>query len=111
MAGMTGVERDALESDDLVSDELGLKPVLRRDECLRERLLLFRTEDGCASVLDAHCRHLGAHLGYGGEVEGQIEFDSDPDEPGEMLLDFDPSGQLTEILDAGGDTILERDFP
>ena len=59
----------------------------------------------------------GVHRGtfttanVGGEVEGQIEFDSDPDEPGELLLDFDPSGQLTEILDARGDTILERDFP
>ncbi len=33
-------------------------------------LVLFRTEEGQASVLDAHCPHLGAHLGYGGAVEG-----------------------------------------
>jgi 3-ketosteroid 9alpha-monooxygenase subunit A len=33
-------------------------------------LVLFRTEAGVASVLDAHCPHLGAHLGYGGKVEG-----------------------------------------
>jgi 3-ketosteroid 9alpha-monooxygenase subunit A len=33
-------------------------------------LVLFRTEDGRASVLDAHCPHLGAHLGIGGRVEG-----------------------------------------
>jgi phenylpropionate dioxygenase-like ring-hydroxylating dioxygenase large terminal subunit len=33
-------------------------------------LVLFRAADGKASVLDAHCPHLGAHLGYGGKVEG-----------------------------------------
>jgi nitrite reductase/ring-hydroxylating ferredoxin subunit len=32
-------------------------------------LVLFRGEDGVASVLDAHCPHLGAHLGVGGQVE------------------------------------------
>jgi len=34
-------------------------------------LVLFRTEDGTACVMDAHCPHLGAHLGYGGKVEGE----------------------------------------
>lgn len=33
-------------------------------------LVLFRTESGEAQVLDAFCPHLGAHLGYGGKVEG-----------------------------------------
>ena len=33
-------------------------------------LVLFRTTDGAATVLDAHCAHLGAHLGVGGRVEG-----------------------------------------
>ena len=33
-------------------------------------LVLFRTEAGQAVVLDAHCPHLGAHLGYGGKVDG-----------------------------------------
>ncbi|MDP6934850.1 MAG: Rieske 2Fe-2S domain-containing protein, partial [Myxococcota bacterium] len=32
-------------------------------------LVLFRTSDGQAHVLDAHCPHLGAHLGHGGVVE------------------------------------------
>lgn len=32
-------------------------------------LVLFRTQDGTAHVMDAHCPHLGAHLGYGGVVE------------------------------------------
>jgi hypothetical protein len=33
-----------------------------------------------------------------GETEGQIEFDTDVDEPGEVLLDFDPVGQTVEIF-------------
>ncbi len=33
-------------------------------------LVLFRTESGVAKVLDAHCPHLGAHLGHGGKVKG-----------------------------------------
>src|SRR4051794_19961277 len=34
-------------------------------------LVLFRTAAGDARVLDAHCPHLGAHLGHGGCVEGE----------------------------------------
>jgi 3-ketosteroid 9alpha-monooxygenase subunit A len=33
-------------------------------------LVAYRGEDGVAHILDAHCPHLGAHLGYGGKVEG-----------------------------------------
>lgn len=33
-------------------------------------LVLFRGEDGVARVFDAHCPHLGAHLGIGGRVCG-----------------------------------------
>jgi 3-ketosteroid 9alpha-monooxygenase subunit A len=33
-------------------------------------LVLFRDEEGRARLLDAHCAHLGAHLGYGGTVDG-----------------------------------------
>jgi phenylpropionate dioxygenase-like ring-hydroxylating dioxygenase large terminal subunit len=33
-------------------------------------LVLFRAEDGTPHIFDAHCPHLGAHLGYGGKVEG-----------------------------------------
>ena len=32
--------------------------------------VLYRGEDGAPVLLDAHCPHLGAHLGYGGRVEG-----------------------------------------
>ena len=31
---------------------------------------LFRTADGRAHVVDAHCPHLGAHFGHGGTVRG-----------------------------------------
>ncbi|BAZ50087.1 Rieske (2Fe-2S) region [Nostoc sp. NIES-4103] len=35
-----------------------------------KNLVLFRTEDGVAHVMDAHCPHLGAHLGHGGRIIG-----------------------------------------
>ena len=35
-----------------------------------KELVLFRDESGKASVLDAFCPHLGAHLGHGGKVVG-----------------------------------------
>jgi 3-ketosteroid 9alpha-monooxygenase subunit A len=35
-----------------------------------EDFVLYRGEDGQPVLLDAHCPHLGAHLGYGGRVEG-----------------------------------------
>lgn len=35
-------------------------------------LVLFRTEDGKANLLDAHCPHVGAHLGHGGKVFGNM---------------------------------------
>lgn len=34
-------------------------------------LVLFRTESGRPVVADAHCPHMGAHLGYGGKVCGE----------------------------------------
>src|SRR5512139_1836887 len=32
-------------------------------------LIAFRDSNGAPSVLDAHCPHLGAHVGHGGKVE------------------------------------------
>lgn len=52
------------------SFELEKGAVLRRHYFSRE-LVLFRGESGEASVLDAYCPHLGAHLGVGGRVEGE----------------------------------------
>jgi phenylpropionate dioxygenase-like ring-hydroxylating dioxygenase large terminal subunit len=40
-------------------------------EYFGKSLVLFRTEQGNAAVLDAFCPHLGAHLGYGGKVVGE----------------------------------------
>lgn len=37
---------------------------------LGEHFVLWRDEEGEPHVLDAYCAHLGAHLGYGGEVRG-----------------------------------------
>lgn len=34
-----------------------------------EDMVAFRTEDGKLTVMDAHCKHLGAHLAYGGKVK------------------------------------------
>jgi len=34
-------------------------------------LVLFRSTSGAAALLDAFCPHLGAHLGYGGRVDGE----------------------------------------
>lgn len=36
-----------------------------------QELVLFRTESGVATVLDAWCPHLGAHLGRAGAVKGE----------------------------------------
>lgn len=33
-----------------------------------DELVLFRTESGKPVLMDAYCRHLGAHLGHGGKV-------------------------------------------
>jgi len=52
------------------SEDLGpgeVKPV----HALGTHLTLFRTLSGKAAVLDAYCPHQGAHLGYGGEVDGE----------------------------------------
>jgi len=37
---------------------------------LEQDLVVFRGDDGVARVFDAHCPHLGAHLGVGGRVCG-----------------------------------------
>jgi len=45
-----------------------------------------------------------------GGTEGELEFDSDPDEPHEQPLTFDPRGKRIEVLQ-GDAVILARDFP
>lgn len=52
------------------SDELATGAVVSRTLAGRE-IVLFRGESGTLGVLDAHCPHLGAHLGRGGAVVGE----------------------------------------
>lgn len=51
------------------SDELAVVAVQPLHYFERE-LAVWRGADGVARVLDAYCPHLGAHLGYGGKVDG-----------------------------------------
>ncbi len=52
------------------SDELRPGLVLRR-RLAGQDVVLYRTQSGTASAIDAFCPHLGAHFGYGGTVEGE----------------------------------------
>lgn len=52
------------------SDELRPGGVLARIVAERA-LVVFRTHTGEACAMDAYCPHLGAHLGIGGQVEGE----------------------------------------
>ena len=52
------------ESTDLKSGEV------KTVQYLGQEFVLFRTEDGEAHAVEPYCPHLGAHLGYGGKVEG-----------------------------------------
>lgn len=54
----------ALLSDELAPGQVRPLRYFGRD------LVAWRGEDGAVRMLDAYCRHLGAHLGYGGRVVG-----------------------------------------
>ncbi len=41
-------------------------------KALGRDMVIFQTESGAISVLDAHCPHQGAHLGHGGTVKGEM---------------------------------------
>lgn len=51
-------------ADDLAIGEVKPLRYFGRD------LVLWRGADGDPRMLDAYCRHLGAHMGYGGKVSG-----------------------------------------
>ena len=53
-----------------MSRDLRAGEVIARRVCGRD-VVAFRTESGALGVLDAHCPHLGAHLGHGGRVVGE----------------------------------------
>lgn len=51
-------------SDELAPGELKSLRYFSRE------MVLWRGEDGQARMLDAYCRHFGAHMGHGGRVNG-----------------------------------------
>jgi 3-ketosteroid 9alpha-monooxygenase subunit A len=53
------------------SDEIAVGDVHRMKYFNRE-LVAWRTGSGRLTVMDAYCEHLGAHLGYGGHVVGEV---------------------------------------
>lgn len=53
-------------SDDLAVGEV--QPI----RYFGRELALWRGQDGKARIIDAYCRHLGAHMGHGGRVVGDL---------------------------------------
>lgn len=52
------------------AEELAPGRVLRR-RLMGEDVVVYRTRSGVVRVVDPYCPHLGAHLGWGGTVEGE----------------------------------------
>jgi 3-ketosteroid 9alpha-monooxygenase subunit A len=53
------------------SDEIAVGDVHRMTYFGRD-MVAWRAESGALTVMDAYCEHLGAHLGYGGHVVGEV---------------------------------------
>ena len=53
------------------SDELAVGDV-RTMKYFGEELIAWRAQSGRVTVMAAYCEHLGAHLGFGGHVEGEV---------------------------------------
>jgi phenylpropionate dioxygenase-like ring-hydroxylating dioxygenase large terminal subunit len=53
-------------ADEIAAGELAIRHYFGQD------LVVFRTATGEAAVLDPHCPHLGAHLGHGGKIDGDL---------------------------------------
>lgn len=51
------------------SEDLPVGEVVTR-HYFDQDIVIFRTEDGVAHAIEPYCPHLGAHLGYGGKLEG-----------------------------------------
>ncbi|MBJ18114.1 MAG: (2Fe-2S)-binding protein [Deltaproteobacteria bacterium] len=57
----------------MIAHSDGVAPGEVRPERIFDReWALFRTESGRVALIDAFCPHLGAHLGHGGRVEGEM---------------------------------------
>lgn len=53
------------------SDEIGVADV-HKMKYFDQEMVAWRTESGQLTVMNAYCEHLGAHLGYGGKVVGEV---------------------------------------
>jgi len=53
------------------SGEIGLGDV-HTMKYFDQEMVAWRAESGRLTVMDAYCEHLGAHLGYGGTVVGEV---------------------------------------
>jgi nitrite reductase/ring-hydroxylating ferredoxin subunit len=53
------------------SEEVSPGQVLRR-RLMGEDVVIYRTRSGVVRVVEPYCPHLGAHLGYGGKVDGEV---------------------------------------
>jgi phenylpropionate dioxygenase-like ring-hydroxylating dioxygenase large terminal subunit len=53
------------------SEELAPGRLLGR-KFMGEQVVVFRSNTGKAYAVEAYCPHLGAHLGYGGSVQGDL---------------------------------------
>ncbi|MGB3480864.1 MAG: Rieske 2Fe-2S domain-containing protein [Mycobacterium sp.] len=53
------------------TEEIGIGEV-HRMKYFSEDLIAWRSASGRLSVMNAYCEHLGAHLGFGGKVEGEV---------------------------------------
>lgn len=53
------------------SDEIAVGDV-RTMKYFGQEMVAWRAESGQLTVMNAYCEHLGAHLGYGGTVHGEV---------------------------------------
>src|SRR5205814_2249159 len=53
------------------SDEIAVGDVHKMVYFGKE-MVAWRAQSGLLTVMDAYCEHLGAHLGFGGHVEGEV---------------------------------------
>jgi 3-ketosteroid 9alpha-monooxygenase subunit A len=53
------------------SDEIGVGDV-HKMKYFDQEMVAWRAESGRLTVMNAYCEHLGAHLGYGGKVVGEV---------------------------------------
>src|SRR4051812_23511697 len=53
------------------SDEID-KGAVHKMHYFGQEMVAWRAQSGRVTVMDAYCEHLGAHLGFGGHVEGEV---------------------------------------